>query len=73
MIKGYLHVITTPVQGDIFVNNEYRGTKDLNIELESGNYMVSFGDVIGYKTPGSFSTKVDSGLVTLITAEYFKI
>lgn len=73
MVKGYLHVMTTPVSGDIFVNNEYRGTTDLNIELDPGTYTVSFGNVVGYITPSIFNTKVDSGLVTLITAEYFKI
>lgn len=73
MIKGYLHVITTPVSGDIFINSEYRGTSDLNIELEPGVYMISFGNVIGYITPSNFSTEVKSGYTTLITAEYFKV
>lgn len=73
MTKGYLHIITTPVSGDIFINSEYRGTSDLNIELEYGTYMVSFGNVVGYKTPTNYSAEVKPGYTTLITAEYFKI
>lgn len=70
MAKGYLHVITTPVAGDIFVNQEYRGTKDINIELEQGIYTVSFGNVAGYATPSPLNITVNSGFTALVTIEY---
>lgn len=70
MAKGYLHVITTPVKGDILVNNEYRGTGDINIELEQGTYTVSFGAVVGYNTPAPMSITVNPGFVALVTVEY---
>lgn len=70
MAKGYLHIITTPVSGDIFVNNEYRGTKDINIELEQGTYTVSFGPVSSYATPTSMHITVNPGFTALVTMEY---
>lgn len=70
MAKGYLHTITSPVAGDIFVNNEYRGTKDINIQLEQGTYTVSFGNVAGYVAPPQLSIVVNPGFVALVTVEY---
>ena len=69
MAKGYLHIITTQ-PGDIFINNEYRGTKDVNIELEQGTYTVTFGNVAGYTTPAPLSIAVKPGFTALITIEY---
>ena len=72
MAKGYLHVITAPVAGDIFVDNEYRGTKDVNIELEQGAYTVTFGSVGGYVTPAPLSITVNPGYTALVTIEYVR-
>lgn len=72
MAKGYLHIITTPVGGDIFVNNEYRGTKDINVGLEQGVYTVTFGNVAGYTAPTPLSVTVKPGFTALITIEYRK-
>lgn len=72
MAKGFLHVITSPVGGDILVDGEYRGTKDVNIELEQGTYSVSFGNVTGYITPRSLNITVNPGYTALITIEYIK-
>lgn len=70
MAKGYIHIITSPVKGDIMINGEYRGTGDVNIELEQGTYTVSFGTVSGYTTPGSINITVNPGFVALVTVEY---
>lgn len=70
MAKGYLHVITSPVAGDIMVNGEYRGTKDVNIELEQGSYTVTFGNVAGYMTPAPLSITVNPGFTALVSIEY---
>jgi len=72
MAKGYMHIITTPVKGDIMVNGEYRGTGDVNIELEQGTYTVSFGSVIGYVTPPSMNITVNPGFIALVTVEYMR-
>ena len=72
MAKGYLHVITSPVAGDIFVNAEYRGTKDVNIELEQGAYTVTFGNVAGYITPAPLNITVNPGYTALVTIEYVR-
>lgn len=73
MTKGYLQIITVPVSGDIFINGEYRGTKNVNLQVDPGNYIVSFGNVDGYITPQSINAKVDSEYVTEITVTYNKI
>ncbi len=70
MAKGYIHVITSPVKGDIFINGEFRGSGDINIEAEQGTYSVSFGGIAGYITPSSLSITVNPGFVALITVEY---
>ena len=72
MAKGYLHIITSPVAGDILVNGEYRGTKDINIELEQGMYTVTFGNVAGYITPAAFNVTVNPGYTALVTIEYVR-
>jgi hypothetical protein len=69
MAKGYLHVIVSQ-PGDIFVNNEYRGTKDVNIELEQGTYTVTFGNVPGYIAPAPMNITVNPGLIALVTVDY---
>ncbi len=70
MAKGYLHVITTPVKGDVFITGEYRGTGDINIELEQGTYTVTFGNVGGYMTPAPLNVTVNPGYTALLTIEY---
>lgn len=69
-MKGFLHVVTTPVSGDIYIDNEYRGTQDLNIIIDHGIYTVSFGDVTGYVTPSPLTVEVRPDYTTIITAEY---
>lgn len=73
MAKGYLHIITSPVNGDIMINGEYRGTKDVHIELEQGTYTVSFGNVAGYTTPSPLKITVNPGFTALVTIEYYLI
>lgn len=72
MTKGYLHIITTPVKGDIMVNGEYRGTGDVNIELEQGTYTVTFSDIAGYVTPAPLNVAVNPGFTALVTIEYVR-
>ncbi len=51
MVTGFLHIMTTPIPGDIYIDGEYRETQDLNVILDTGTYTIGFGDVIGYITP----------------------
>jgi len=73
MVKGFLHIVTTPVSGDIYINSEYRGTQALNIILDPGTYTISFGDIAGYVTSTSLIVEIISDYETLVTAEYVKI
>lgn len=70
MVKGFLHIITSPVKGDIIINGEYRGTGDVNIQLEQGTYQVSFGPIIGYTAPTPISVTVNPGFTALVAVTY---
>lgn len=72
MVKGFLHIVTSPVSGDIYINDEYRGTQDLNIIIDPGTYSISFGDVAGYVTPYPLTVEVRHDYTTIITVEYTK-
>lgn len=72
MVKGFLHIVTTPVSGDIYINAEYRGTQDLNVILDIGTYTISFGDVAEYITPSPLIGEVRPDYTTIITVEYTK-
>ena len=54
------------------INGEYRGTRDINIELEQGMYSITFGDVAGYVTPAQLNVAVNPGFTALVTVEYMK-
>lgn len=70
MTKGRLHVRTIPIAGDIYINNEYRGTNDINIEADPGIYNITFGDILDYIAPQPVNTTVDAGFETYIEREY---
>lgn len=48
---GTLTVTTTPVRGAIFVDNIFKSTSFWSGSVNSGDHIVSFGDVSGYITP----------------------
>ncbi|GAG92021.1 unnamed protein product, partial [marine sediment metagenome] len=49
--KGTLSITTTPVDGEVFVNEESWGTSPAPREVEVGAYTVTYGEVSGYVTP----------------------
>lgn len=67
---GTLNVTTTPVNGDIFVDNQWRGNGSISIPLAAGSYTVSFGMVGGYTTPASQPAPITVGQPTDITGTY---
>lgn len=73
MVTGFLHIVTTQVSGDIYIDGEYRGTQALNIILDPGTYTVSFGDIAGYITPSPLVVDIMSDYETIATVEYIKI
>jgi len=46
-----LAVSTTPVRGQIYLNDVLQGLSPQAFILDPGPYFVSFGDVDGYRTP----------------------
>jgi len=50
---GTLSISTTPVDGEVFVNEESWGTVPAPREVEVGTYTVTFGDMLGYTAPSA--------------------
>lgn len=73
-MTGYLHIITKPsnLVTDIYIDGEFRGSKDINLILEPGFYMVQVNDIIGYTTPPALNVDVIENYETLIIMEYIK-
>jgi hypothetical protein len=59
--KAILSIDTTPVKGQIFINGVLMGTAPITQELDTGDYLVSFGDVEGYITPASIAVTLIEG------------
>ncbi|MBN2384520.1 hypothetical protein JXQ70_16725 [bacterium] len=56
--QGTLHIWTTPIAGEIFLNGESVGNGDWTQSVDIGIYTVSFGDVSGYFTPDQRAVEV---------------
>ena len=49
---GFLVVVTTPVNGEVWVNGEYQGVAPVGpIEFDIMNVTISYGQVQGYEAP----------------------
>lgn len=72
-VLGMLTVSTSPVSGDIFVNNEFVGVGVINLELDPGTYIVSFGEVSGYVKPNNITATVISGMTVNRIGYYTEI
>lgn len=70
---GLLVVDTVPVSGEIFVNGQSIGIGTGTIELDSGTYTVSFGEVEGYLKPPNKSVTVQNGFSVIVTGTYEEI
>ncbi len=65
--NGTLAVNTTPVSGDIYVDNIYKGNGNWTGLLSVGSHTVSFGAVQGYSTPASQPVNVVANQTTTVT------
>lgn len=72
-MAGMLKVVTTPIAGDVFVDGEYRGTGDIEIQIGPGQHSLVFGETPGYVTPNSISIEVFENRTTQVTAEYTRM
>jgi len=67
---GTLSISTTPVDGEVFVNEESWGTAPAPRAVEVGAYDVSFGEVSGYLTPDTVEVEVEADETTEVTGTY---
>jgi signal peptidase I len=69
-ITGTLTVRTTPVSGEVFVNDESWGLAPQSRVIDAGDYTVSFGSVIGYYTPAPKQVTVEKDTETVVEGIY---
>lgn len=72
--KGEIYIKTTSdrgdVEGDIYVDGTYVGVGSCTVERTIGTYTVSYGDVKGYKKPGSKQVEVEEGRTIKVVGRY---
>ena len=72
--NGIISVSTTPVNGDIWVNQGYKGKGSWSgIAATNSIHVVEFKDYPGYITPSSQSVTVNEGQTTYVTGIYIPI
>lgn len=54
-------VQTSPVDGGIYLDGTKIGTGLVSVEVDPGTYVISFGNVSGYTTPGSITVDILEG------------
>jgi hypothetical protein len=70
---GTLTVTTTPVRGPILVDNIFKSTSFWSGSMNSGDHIVSFGDVSGYITPFPQTVTVMTNQAISVIGVYRKI
>lgn len=67
---GVLSIVTTPIQGRIYVNGADKGLSPVNVEVPVGLHTVSFGEISGYATPPDQQVSIADGETKNIVGEY---
>jgi len=70
---GTLTVTTTPVRGAIFVDNIFKSRSFWSGSVNSGDHIVSFGDVSGYITPFPQTVTVMTNQAISVIGVYRKV
>lgn len=69
--QGTLIVYTTPVIGEVFVDDVPQGKAPATINVAAGSHIVSFGPVsVAYTTPPSQTVYVGEGEIVTVTGTY---
>lgn len=68
--QGTLLINTVPVSGTVYVNGVPEGTAPVSLPLNTGEYVIIFGDVAGYIAPPGQIATVTEGATTEITGVY---
>ena len=71
--KATLIVDTTPVKGEVFINDISQGIAPVTLEVDPGSYTLSFGDVEGYHSPEDTTITLAEDDIITVTGEYTPI
>jgi hypothetical protein len=68
-----LSVTTTPINGAIYVDGEFKANGSWNGYVTVASHTVSFGSVVGYSTPSTQTVSVNPGQTTNVTGTYIQL
>ena len=71
--KATLVVDTTPVKGEVFINDISQGIAPVTLEVDPGSYTLSFGNVEGYHSPEDTTITLAEDDIITVTGEYTPI
>jgi len=70
LITGRLTITTSPVGGEVFVNDASWGKAPQSKVVQVGTYTISFGAIEGFTTPASQVVTVTENAQTTVTGAY---
>ncbi len=70
---GIISINTTPVNGRILIDGEYKGDGTWTETINIGNHTVFFGIVSGYVTPHQQTVTINAGETIYVTGTYIPI
>ncbi len=68
--QGTLQIITTPIDGEVFINSISEGLAPITKDVDVGSYTISFGTVSGYTTPDPQTVSVYENQITYVEGDY---
>jgi subtilisin family serine protease len=68
--QGTLQITTTPVNGEVFIDDISQGLAPVTKDVDVGSYTVSFGDVSGSTTPAPQAVDVYENQTTFVEGIY---
>lgn len=68
-----LSIMTSPIDGQIFINDEFMGSGSWSGELLPGNYIISFGDYEGYYPPPDIIIELAAGESESVEGQYSQV
>jgi len=68
--QGRIKISTQPVEGTIYINDEYVGTGEYSSELPVGEVTVSYGKIENYTSPEPETVLLEEGLNISVVGEY---
>jgi len=67
---GWLNVDTTPIKGEVYIDGVSQGIAPVHVELDEGDYAISYGVIEGWETPAPDTATIVGGKPTGLIGYY---